>query len=151
MEIYEPIVILNRDRITFDPTCRIDSFVKLEGGLDMFIGSYVHIASFAHVGIGGGRTTLMSRCMIASGAKILSGTNTKEGHCMSSAAPKHEQRVRRLHTIIGCRAFIGAGAIVLPGLVICEDAIVGAGAVVTKNVPANEIWAGNPARKIGER
>lgn len=42
-------------------------------------------------------------------------------------------------------AFIGAHSIVLKGVIIGEKAVVGAGSVVTKNVPDNEIWAGNPA------
>jgi putative colanic acid biosynthesis acetyltransferase WcaF len=48
-------------------------------------------------------------------------------------------------------AFVGVRAIVLPGVGIGENAIIGAQSVVTKDVPANVIFAGNPARKIGER
>ena len=48
-----------------------------------------------------------------------------------------------------CRgATIGANATILPGLIIGENAMIGAGSVVTKNIPANEIWAGNPAKFI---
>lgn len=48
-----------------------------------------------------------------------------------------------------CRgAFIGAGAIILPGVVVGEGAVVGAGAVVTKSVPAGEVAVGNPARLL---
>lgn len=54
-----------------------------------------------------------------------------------------------------CRgASIGAGSTILPGLTIGEDSMIGAGSVVTKNVPAREIWVGNPARflrKIGDK
>lgn len=45
-------------------------------------------------------------------------------------------------------AWIGAGAKVLPGITVGENAIVGAGAVVTKNVPANTIVAGVPAHFV---
>ncbi len=45
-------------------------------------------------------------------------------------------------------AFIGAHSIILKGVTIGEKAIIGAGSVVTKNIPACEIWAGNPARFI---
>jgi putative colanic acid biosynthesis acetyltransferase WcaF len=48
-------------------------------------------------------------------------------------------------------AFVGVRAIVLPGIRIGAKAVVGAGAVVTKDVPANCIVAGNPARVIGTR
>lgn len=45
-------------------------------------------------------------------------------------------------------AWIGAAAIILPGVTIHEGAIVGAGAVVTKDVPAHAVVAGNPARVL---
>ena len=43
-------------------------------------------------------------------------------------------------------ASIGANATILPGITIGENAMVGAGSVVTKNVPAGEVWVGNPAK-----
>ena len=48
-------------------------------------------------------------------------------------------------------AFIGRRSIVLQGCRIGRGAVLGAGSVLTKSVPAFEVWAGNPARKIGER
>lgn len=53
--------------------------------------------------------------------------------------------------IIGNRAWIGYGVIILPGIKIGDGAVIGAGAVVTRDVSAFTIVAGNPARKIGER
>lgn len=48
-----------------------------------------------------------------------------------------------------CRgASIGAGSVILPGLTIGEDSMIGAGSVVTKDVPAGELWFGNPAKFI---
>jgi putative colanic acid biosynthesis acetyltransferase WcaF len=52
---------------------------------------------------------------------------------------------------IGADAFIGARAFVLPGIVIGRAAVVGACAVVTKDVAEGDIVAGNPARMIGKR
>jgi putative colanic acid biosynthesis acetyltransferase WcaF len=55
------------------------------------------------------------------------------------------------HITIGKNSFIGARAMVLPGVEIGKNAVIGAQSVVTKDVPANVIVAGNPARKIGVR
>jgi acetyltransferase-like isoleucine patch superfamily enzyme len=53
--------------------------------------------------------------------------------------------------VIGDRVWIGYRAMVLPGVTIGNGAVVAAGAVVTKDVEAGAIVAGNPAKKIGER
>ena len=44
--------------------------------------------------------------------------------------------------------FIGAHAIILKGVTIGRHSVIGAGAVVTKDVPDNEVWAGNPAKFV---
>ena len=53
--------------------------------------------------------------------------------------------------VIEANVWIGGGAIVLPGVTVGKDAVVGAGAVVTKDVPPNVVVAGNPARVIRGR
>lgn len=62
--------------------------------------------------------------------------------------PRSKTRTPYPVTTVKRGASIGAGAVILPGLAIGEGAMVGAGAVVTKDVPAGETWAGNPARKL---
>ncbi len=53
-----------------------------------------------------------------------------------------------LRTIVKRGASIGANATILPGITIGENAMIGAGSVVLNNIPANTVWAGNPARQI---
>ncbi len=55
-----------------------------------------------------------------------------------------------LDTYIGRRCFIGARSIILPGVRVGDESIVAAGSIVTKDVPARCIVAGNPARVIRE-
>jgi len=78
--------------------------------------------------------------LVASGVTILS-----HDHCK-----RVNNQPLLLDTYIGKRCFIAVGATILPGVRIGDEVIVGAGAVVTKNVPSNVIVAGNPARIIRE-
>jgi dTDP-4-amino-4,6-dideoxy-D-glucose acyltransferase len=148
--IYTPFVALAPKKITLGLSVRIDSFCKLEGGYGIDIGDYVHIASFTHV-LGGGYLYVGKGVGIASSVKIVTGSNLPTGVFMSAAAPLHLQVRRRSYVILHDGSFLGAGAILLPGVVVGPGAIVAAGAVVTKSVPEKEIWAGVPARKIGDR
>lgn len=51
-------------------------------------------------------------------------------------------------TLIKRNASIGAGATILGGVTIGENAMIGAGSIVTKDIPANELWVGSPAKFI---
>ena len=57
-------------------------------------------------------------------------------------------RTRALPIAIGDCAWIGGGAIILPGVTIGENAVIGAGSVVTRSIPANCVAVGNPCRVI---
>ena len=50
--------------------------------------------------------------------------------------------------MIGDNVWLGGGAIVLPGVTIGENTVVGAGSVVTRDLPANVVAVGNPARVV---
>ncbi len=52
---------------------------------------------------------------------------------------------------IGANVWIGGGALILPGVTIGDDAIIGAGSVVTRDVPAGATVVGNPGRVVGSR
>ena len=52
------------------------------------------------------------------------------------------------HTVVEDDVSVGAGAVILPGVILGKGCVIGAGAVVTKDVPAGEVWVGNPASKL---
>jgi putative colanic acid biosynthesis acetyltransferase WcaF len=89
-----------------------------------------------------GKIEILEGATIAQEAYLCTGTHDFENSTMQLITEK---------IIIGKNSFIGARVMVLPGVEIGENAIIGAQSVVTKDVPANFIFAGNPARKIGER
>lgn len=51
---------------------------------------------------------------------------------------------------IGANVWIGAGAVILPGVTIGENTVIGAGSVVTKDIPADMVAVGNPCRVLRE-
>jgi len=53
--------------------------------------------------------------------------------------------------LIGKDVIVGVNSVILKGVHIGDGAVVAAGSVVTKSIPANEVWGGNPARKIRDR
>jgi len=85
---------------------------------------------------------------IATGVQIFTHRH-KWNH--SRELRKDIQTIRAVPLNIGEDAFIGVNAIIVGVSSIGRGAVIGAGAVVTKNVPAYEVWAGNPARRINRR
>lgn len=144
--IHQPTVCVRHELVTAGHDSRIDAFCKLEG--EVVIGDHVHIASFVHVGIGGGRTVVEDGVGLASGSKIISGSATREGESMSATAPASQQIVVRSVTTIKRNATVGTNATVLPGVTIGEGAMLASGSVATKDIPDHEVWAGVPARPL---
>lgn len=137
-------------------SCRIMRFVHIYGSV---LGENVSVFPFVELGgctIGRG-TKIGTHSYVCPGVVI--GKECFIAHAVMftndkfSDVPKFEnlkelgERWKRRDTIIGDRVRIGSGAVILP-VRIGDDAIIGAGAVVTKDVPAGETWAGNPARRL---
>lgn len=140
---FEPQIILAPERVFVHPSARIDSFVKIEGGEGVYIGPNVHVASFCHLNIGGGVLIIEEGARCSSGSKFVSGSHVQERE-------KQSQNIERSFVHIGRNALVFTNAVVLPGCSVGRNSVVGAGSVLIKDVPSGEVWAGNPARKIGE-
>jgi maltose O-acetyltransferase len=104
-----------------------------------------------HLGAG---AFLNFNCVVLDVVKVTIGDGTQIGPAVQIYAADHprDPRQRRLGlelgrpVHIGRNVWIGGGAIVLPGVSVGDDAIIGAGCVVTKDVPAGAKVRGNPAR-----
>jgi len=144
--VYKPFVVLNAYAVSLGNFTRVDSFVKIEGGQGVIIGDHVHIASFCHIGIGGGVTILEEGSSVGSGGRILSGSNEPDAVSCSATARPEDQRQTKAVTRICKNATIYAGATVMPGVTVGEGARIAAGAVVLHDVEPFSLYAGVPAR-----
>ncbi len=87
-----------------------------------------------------------NNCLIASSTVFVDSSHTfAKGQCIM------EQHLILKGIIVDEDVWIGSGSIILLGVQLGKGCIIGAGAVVNKSIPAYEIWAGVPAKKIGER
>lgn len=151
MKVLDPartVIIGNHRKLRIGEGSRIDSFVKLEIGRGLYIGPRVHIASFCHIGVGGGFIYIAEGATCSSGVKIVSGSGALDAPSMSAVETPDKQWANRGRVVIGKNAAVLTGAIISPNVRIGEGARIYPGAVVTKDVPPGEHWAGVPARRI---
>lgn len=137
---------------------RLSKFINLYGceiGDETKIGTFVEIQKNASVG---------KRCKISSHTFICEGVviedNVFIGHGVTFTNDTYPRATRNdgnlqteadwkpERTVIRKGASVGSGATILSNISVGENAIVGAGSVVTKDVPPNAIVAGNPARVL---
>ncbi|GHT61271.1 hypothetical protein FACS189451_02930 [Bacteroidia bacterium] len=117
----------------------------------------IDVKENAHLEIGDncGFSAVSIRCWnsISIGKHVLFGFNVTVSDTDSHPVNYLERRVsvigaENAPVVIGDDVWIGGNSIILKGVHIGARSIIGAGSVVTKNIPLDEIWAGNPARFI---
>jgi UDP-2-acetamido-3-amino-2,3-dideoxy-glucuronate N-acetyltransferase len=128
------------------------------------VGSQCNIGGGAFVEAGailGDRVTLKNQVLVWDGVRIEDEAFVGPGVIFTNDArprsPRMAQVGRRYEdparwrrtTVVGRGASLGAGAVILPGLTIGAFALVGAGAVVTRDVAPHRVVLGNPARPAG--
>jgi acetyltransferase-like isoleucine patch superfamily enzyme len=123
VQIFEPVVFTQRERVQLQPGVRIDSFVKIEGGDGVSIGRGVHVASFVHLNIGGGLLIIDDYAAVASGAKIITGSNLTIAASMSASAPPELQAVKRGSVKLGKFSCVLTNAVVVPGVTLGRGAL----------------------------
>ena len=136
-------------------TTRLGNFVMIRSntriGERCTIGSYVDIEGDVVIGDG---VSLQSGCYITRGVVIEDDvfcgprmiTMNDKRICHARPVLKFERSAPRILRA----ARVGGGSVLLPGVTVGENAFVGAGSVVTRDVPDRAIVVGNPARVVGE-
>ncbi|GIH20813.1 sugar O-acetyltransferase [Rugosimonospora africana] len=110
-------------------------------GYQTFIGART-FANFGLVCLDVARVTIGDDVQIGPNVQLLTPTHPVE------AGPRRDKWEAARPIAIGDNVWLGGGAIVCPGVTIGENTVVGAGAVVTRDLPANVVAVGNPARVI---
>ncbi|NMO50014.1 sugar O-acetyltransferase [Actinoplanes sp. TBRC 11911] len=136
-----------RRRLLTELLGEVGEGVEIRPPLRVDYGSHIRIGAgtFANFGL-----IALDVAPISIGADVQIGTNVQ------LLTPTHpiDPGLRRAKweaaepIVIGDNVWLGSGAIVLPGVTIGENTVVGAGAVVTRDLPANVVAVGNPARVV---
>lgn len=123
LRLYGKVTFLEKANITIGTGCSMNHNVIIQGREKVVLGNYVTLSQGVMILDGG-----------LSESDVIRGVKVKSHSCRP--------------VIIEDHAWIGAGAIILPGVTIGKSAIVGAGSVVTKNVQSGWLVAGAPAKPI---
>ena len=160
--------------LRIDPTAKISALADIEDSIRgslIAIGPRTVIDSFVKIKPAGGSGDLVigADCAINSGTVIYTGNGVRIGDAVAIAAnctlapTNHEvaDATRRIRDqgfqpskggiVIEEDAWLGANVVVLDGAIIRKGAVVAAGSVVRGEVPAYEIHAGSPTRRLGRR
>lgn len=144
---------------------KIDKFFKMNNGLmgnpigrpqpcTFVVDNYAYLEIGKNVGMSSTAIVCHSKIIIGDNVKIGGGTciYDTDFHALDSLKRlnKKEDKLNKIDKpiFISDNVFIGAHSTILKGVTIGSNSIVGACSVVTKNIPPNEIWAGNPVRFI---
>lgn len=131
---------------------RIDDFCVISAGTEgIDIGSFVHVAVFSAL-IGAARITVHDFANLSSRVSVYSSNDDYSGRTLTNpTVPREYTGVEHSPVTIGRHVIIGSGCVVLPGVHIADGAAVGSLSLVREDCQAFGIYAGVPARRIGDR
>ena len=132
-----------QDAALFDDDPWIEAPIYMDYGTNVRLGSNVYLNNNCTI-IDTCLVSIGSRTLVAPNVSFYSGTHPLDPQLRNGT--RGPETGKEIH--VGEDCWIGGGAIILPGVSIGRGSTVGAGSVVTKDVPAFHVVAGNPARVI---
>ena len=114
-----------------------------------FGGKHVHFGNNVYANF---NLTLVDDGHIFVGDNVMFGPNVTvatAGHPVEPSLRRHAAQFN-MDVHIGANVWIGAGAVIVPGITIGENSVIGAGSIVTRDIPANVVAVGNPCRVLRE-
>lgn len=133
------LIVHKGSNINYEKTFRV-----FTGHQNIFLGSNIFLVdTLINAGDTLGKVTIEDYVFFGHGVKLLARSHNYKVHDRQ----RQEEIIEKpIHIKQG--AWVSSGVIVLGGVVIGENAVVAAGSIVTKDVPANTVYAGNPAKLV---
>ncbi len=150
VKISDKASIYNHNQISISDNSRIDDFCVISGKVT--IGQNVHIAPFCLVAGGEKGIVFEDFSGLAYQVQVFTQSDDYSGRTLTNPTiPKKYKKESMQVVIIGKHSIVGAGSIIMPGVVLAEGTSVGAMSLVRKSTEAWSIYVGNPAKKLMNR
>lgn len=122
---------------------KIGAFVEIQKNSS--VGKNCKISSHSFICEG---VSIGDSCFVGHGVMFINDNYPRSVNKKGCLEDESDWKARFLKTKIGDNTAIGSNATILGGIAIGKRSVIGAGSVVTKNIPLGQIWAGNPAKFI---
>jgi len=150
VKISDKASIYNTELIEIGDNSRIDDFCVVSGQVS--IGRNVHLAPYCLVAGGEKGVELNDFSGLAYQVQIFTQSDDYSGKTLTNpTVPNKYKNVLKRTVVVGRHVIVGAGSIIMPGVVLNEGTSVGAMSLVRKSTEPWSIYLGNPAKKIKVR
>jgi len=150
VKISDKASIYNPEQIEIGDYSRIDDFCVISGKIQ--IGKFVHIAPMCLVAGGEKGLVIEDFVGFAYGVQVFTQSDDYSGKTMTNPnIPKKFKNEKKEPILIKKHSIVGAGSIIMPGVVLNEGTSIGAMSLVRKSTEAWSIYLGNPAKRLKDR
>jgi len=112
---------------------------------EFVVGEGAVIGAQANIRAEGGRIVIGAYCLLGQGVSLIAANHVIQAGVRFQDLPVDQTRTG---VTLGENVWVAAGVSILPGCTVGANSVIGAGSVVTHNIPSGEIWAGVPARRL---